>query len=82
MVVENPLTEVQQNALDDLLDEVIAADYRDVEIATHDGTYDYEVSCKEITNAPRMRNVYFELVWYASQEDWEIGTRENSGWLS
>lgn len=82
MVVDNPLTDEQQDALDAALDAVISGSYRDVEVATVDGDYDFEVTLRETRPKPKMRSVTLKLVWHDDESDWEVAERDDGYWRS
>jgi hypothetical protein len=82
MVVDNPLSDEQQERLDELLEGFVRGSFEDMTVSTYDGDFDYEVAFREVTTEPRMRDVVLGLVWHDDESDWEIASSNASGWLS
>jgi len=82
MVIENPLSDEQQVALEEALDGFVRGSVEELNVSTYDGEFDYEVTFREVTNEPRMRDVTLGVVWHSDEGGWEIASSDASGWLS
>jgi hypothetical protein len=82
MAISNPLSEVQQEKFDELVEEIISKDVSEAYISTQDGSESqYTASFKEISNRPAtMRNVELTLLWHEDVSDWEIVDKTYGPW--
>lgn len=82
MVVENPLSVEQEEALDRDLGEVYSGnvDVKEVNTAESD-SYDYRVLADQIQR-DRIRSVVALVKWYDDRGEWEVNNKSSGVWKS